>query len=159
MPTSKQPVRPRVGLASLPDIQFRKNEVDDVVNEAAKSVAANMGIAPEKLPAAVVEAIKTSTVNAMNTRTKALIQRDVDTTVKETVLKGVRPLDMLDARVQAAREGIAHISQDAKVEAVLGDTAKLLWKKFVALKTAGFTETQAFDLVLAEVQGRAARNR
>ena len=62
-------------------------------------------------------------------------------------------------RVGAARDGIAHIVQDAKVDAVLTDTAKLLWKKYQVLKAAGFSDTQAFDLVLAEVQGRSSRNR
>lgn len=159
MPQPNQPVRPLTGLASLPDIKFKQADVDGVVAEAKKAVAASMGVAPDKLPAEIVAAITTSASSAMNTRTKALIQRNVDTTVKETVLKGVKPLDMLDARVQAAKEGIAHITQDAKVDAVLADTAKLLWKKYNSLKTAGFTDTQAFDLVLAEIQGRAARNR
>lgn len=159
MPAPKQPSKPLMGLASLPDIKFQKTEIDSVVGEAAKSVAGKMGIAVDKLPDQVMEAIKTAATSAMNTRTKALIQRDVDMAVKETVLQGVKPLDMLDARVNAAKEGIAHITQDAKVDAVLADTAKLLWKKFQALKTAGFTDPQAFDLVLAEVQGRASRNR
>jgi hypothetical protein len=159
MVTRTQPAKPVVGLASLPDIKFKQADVDQVVAEAKKTVAASMGLAPDKLPAEVVDAIKASTSSAMNTRTKALIQRNVDTTVKGTVLKGVKPLDMLDARVQAARDGIAHITQDAKVDAVLADTAKLLWKKYSALKAAGFTDAQAFDLVLAEVEGRAARNR
>ena len=159
MPTPKKTTRPLTGLASLPDIKFQKTEIDSVVDEASKSLASKMGISVNKLPSDVVDAIKTATSSAMNIRTKALIQRDVDAVVKDTVLQGVKPLDMLDARVNAAKEGIAHISQNVQVDAVLSDTAKLLWKKYLALKTAGFTDTQAFDLVLAEVKGRSSRNR
>lgn len=151
--------RPITGLASLPDIKFTQAETDNVVNEAAKSVAGKMGIPVNQLSKDVMEAIRTSALSAMNVRTKALIQRDVDKSVKETVLQGVKPLEMLDARLVAAKEGIGQILKDKKVEVILADTAELLWKKFLALKKAGFTDTQAFDLVLAEVQGRASRNR
>ncbi len=159
MPSPKAQVKPAVGLASLPNIELEKTDVDGIVASATKSVASSMGIRPEQLPSTVVDAIKVSAATGISTRTKALIQRNVDSSVKDAVLKGAKPLEMLDARVQAASDGIAHIVQDGKVDAVLADTAKLLWKKYAALKTAGFTDTQAFDLVLAEVQGRAGRNR
>ena len=155
----RQTTQPITGIGSIPDINFSQSDITNVVKDAAKSLADKMGIPVNKLSVEVMEAIKTASTSAMNTRTKALIQRDVDLAVKGTILQGVKPLDMLDVRVQAARDGIAHIAQDAKVDAVLTDTANLLWKKLQALKTAGFTETQAFDLVLAEVQGRASRNR
>jgi hypothetical protein len=118
-----------------------------------------MGVREGDLPNSVKTAIKTATQNALNARSKAVIQQDVDSVVKDKVLGGVKPLDLLDARMQAAKQGIAHISADAKVDAVLTDTAKLLWKKYNALKNAGFTEDQAFNLLLGEVQGRASRNR
>lgn len=160
MPNPKTNViGPRMGSGGIPDISFSKKELDEVVSEAAKTVAAKMGVPVNSLSKEVMEAISEASNSAMNLRTKALIQRDVDLAVKGTVLKGARPIDMLDARVQAARDGISHITQDAKVDAVLADTAKLLWKKYQAFKTAGFSDTQAYDLLLAEVQGRASRNK
>jgi len=148
----------RVGSAPvLPSIVLNKKEIDTIVASATKSVAQKMGVKEDQLPASVKTAIKTATTNAIETRTKAIIQRDVDKSVKDTILKGVSPLDMLDTRVIAAKEGIAHIRTDPNVDSVLQDTSTLLWKKFNALKTAGFSETQAFDLLLAEVQGRASR--
>jgi len=156
---TRRTTMPISGIAGLPDMKFNKQEVDAVVAEATKSVAKKMGVRADKLPSKVKAAIKTAATKALNTRAKAVIQRDVDAAVKEKVLAGAKPLDLLDARMDAAKKGIAHIATDAKVEAVLGDTAKLLWKKYNALKTAGFSETQAFDLLLAEVQGRASRNR
>lgn len=140
-------------------IKFPKSDIDAVVTEAAKTVADRMGIPVSKLPAEVMEAIKSASPAALSARTQTLIQRDVESAVKETVLSGVKPVDMLDARVAAARTGIQHLAANAEVDAVLADTATLLWKKFQALKTAGFTETQAYDLLLAEVQGRSSRSR
>lgn len=150
---------PVTGLASLPDIKFTQREVDAVVTNTTKSVADKMGITVAKLPTDIKTAIRKSAISALNIRTKAIIQRDTDTVVKNKVLTGVKPLDLLDARMKAAKVGIGHIAADTKVEAVLADTAKLLWKKFKALINAGFSNTQAFDLLLAEVQGRASRSR
>ncbi len=151
------PRRPVAGIAGLPDIKFAAAEVNAVVGAATRSVAKTMGVTVAQLSSDVKAAIKTATINALNVRAKAIIQRDVDTAVKSKVLAGVSALQMLDDRVMAASQGIAQIAGDAKVDAVLADTAKLLWKKYNALKTAGFTPTQAFDLLHAEVQGRASR--
>ena len=151
--------QPSVGAAALPNITFSTAEVNALVSDATKSVAKKMGVRERDLPSSVKNAIKTATQNALNARSKAVIQRDVDSVVKDKVLGGVKPLDLLDARMQAAKQGIAHISADAKVDAVLKDTAKLLWKKYNALISAGFTEDQAFSLLLGEVQGRASRNK
>ena len=140
-------------------IKFTQQEMDALIADATASVAKKMGTTASKLPADIKTAIKAATASALDTRAKALIHRDVDSVVKEKVLAGSKPIDMLDARMQAAKDGIAHIAGDAKVEAVLSDTARLLWKKYNALKTAGFSESQAFDLLLAEAQGRASRNR
>lgn len=156
---TRRTTTPVTGTDSLPDIKFNKREVDAVVAEATKSVAKKMGVRVDKLPSNVKTAIKTATTSVLNIRAKAIIQRDVDAAVKEKVLAGAKPIDLLDSRMEAAKKGIAHIATDAKVEAVLGDTAKLLWKKHSALTNAGFTDTQAFDLLLAEARGRASRSR
>ena len=151
--------RPVTGLASLPDIKFTQEEVGAVVTSATKSVADKMGTTVDKLPSNMKSAIKTAATSALNVRTKAIIQRDVDAAVKDKVLAGAKPIDLLDNRMKAAKQGIHFIAGDTKVEKILEDTAKLLWKKFKALTGAGFNDTQAFDLLLAEVQGRASRNR
>lgn len=150
---------PVTGVASLPDIQFTQQELDTVVANATQSVAEKMGKTPAQLSADMKSAIKTAATSALNVRAKTIIQRDVDSAVKDTVLAGAKPLDLLDARMAAAKQGIGHIAADAKVAAILDDTAKLLWKKYQALKNNGFSESQSFDLLLAEVQGRASRIR
>ena len=150
MPVSKKKV------GSTP-VVLNKEEQEKIIAGATKAVAKKMGVREDKLPASVKDAIVTAATKIIDTRTKAVIQGDVDRAVKEEILKGTSPLSMLDMRVVAAKQGIAHINADPNVDSVLQDTAALLWKKYNALKTAGFSETQAFDLLLAEIKGRASR--
>lgn len=147
------------GDTSVPNMPLNESEIEIVVREAANSVAQKMGLSVVELSAEMMEAIRTASINALNTRTRALVHRDVDAAAKATLLRGTKPLDVFNDRVTAAMEGISYVAQDAKVDSVLNDTARLLWKKFQALKNSGFNEEQAFELVLAEVQGRASRNK
>jgi len=157
MPTPK--TKPRIGAAALPDIKFSQREVQLAVDEASRAVAGKMGVAVNALPAGISEAIKTATVTSFNSRAKSLILRDADSAVKSQLLRGASPMDMLGNRLRAAKDGIAHIAADGQVRDILNDTAKLLFDKLTALKTAGFTDEQAFNLLLAEVSGRAGRSR
>ncbi len=148
-----------LGASGMPDITFGKKDIDPVVDKTVQALAGKMGIKAADLPPEITKAVRSAAEAAMKARAKVVIQRDVDLAVKSTMLQGMKPLDLLDARVIAAKDGIGHIAQDKNVDAVLADTATLLRKKYTALVKAGFNEQQAFDLVLAEVQGRASRNR
>ena len=148
-----------MGASGLPDIVFGKKDIDPVVDKAVQALAGKMGIKASDMPLDVKDAVRAAAEAAMKARTKVVIQRDVDLAVKSTLLQGMKPLDLLDARVVAAKDGIGHIAQNNNVDSVLADTATLLRKKYTALVKAGFDDQQAFDLVLAEVQGRASRNR
>lgn len=159
MPQPTRTPKPSTCIAALPDIKFTKKQVDSIVHHAIRSVAFKMGTTANKLPADVKTAIKTATTSALNVRAQAVIQRDVDAAVNDTILADVKPIDILDYCIKVAQDGISHIATDDKVAAVFDHTAKLLWKKFQALTTAGFSTDQAFDLILAEVQGRASRSK
>jgi hypothetical protein len=141
------------------EIKFQKKDIDLVVNEATKTVANKMGIPTANLSKEIQDAITIAAENAMSVRAKTLIQRDVDTAVKGVVLQGVKPLDLLDARVGAAKAGMDHIIQNKNVSDVLSQTASLLWQKYNAFTKVGFSTDQAFALLIAEVKGRASRER
>ncbi len=138
-------------------IKFTPGELAAATQAAEKEVAKKMGIDPGKLSASVKAAVKAATAKAMSNRATTLIQRDADAVVKDTLLAGAKPLNLLDARMSAAKAGIHHVAGSSDVEGILQETATLLWKKFGALKSVGFTDEQAFELVLAEVSARAAR--
>jgi hypothetical protein len=62
----------------------------------------------------------------------------------------------LNNRFIAAKAGIQHVRDNrTDVDALLADAAALIYRKFKALTDAGFSEDQAFQLVLAEVKARS----
>jgi hypothetical protein len=136
-----------------------KNEVESAVNIAQSAVARKMGVSVSQLSPEIVKNIDSAVKSSLDARMQTLIHHDAEKAVKETVLAGTQPLEALDSRISAAQAGVRFVSTDAKVEAVLDDTAHLLWKKYQALIKAGFSEQQSFDLLLAEVTGRASRNK
>jgi H2-forming N5,N10-methylenetetrahydromethanopterin dehydrogenase-like enzyme len=156
MPPIKKPIV-RIPPVPVPKPPVDEKEIQAIVDAAIKSLADKMGINPASIPANIKKAIRDAVLTALSTRLNTLIQRDADTAVKDHILVGAKPLDMLDNRVSAARDAIAHIVADSRVNAVLADTANLLYKKFQALRTAGFSETQAFEILLAEIQGGASK--
>jgi hypothetical protein len=163
----KGSVRKLTGTGSTPlgdtpratQISLKAEEVSSIREQALQSIAGKMNLKVSDLPKSITSAVDEAVQTVMDTRAKALIQRDVDSAVKSRMMVGVDAAKQLGARMQAASQGLSIISQDASVDKVLRDTAKLLWKKFDCLKTAGFTEEQAFSLLQAEVAGRAGRSR
>jgi hypothetical protein len=140
-----------------PSIRFNPTDTEKVVKAALESLAKKLNVPIAQLPPDIkstVEAVAQSTLDA---RAKTIIGKDVDGAVKSELLRGVKPLDMLTERMQAAQTGIAHIAGDANVDSILADTAKLLKKKFDALHAVGFTDEQSFSLLLAETTARSGR--
>jgi hypothetical protein len=148
-----------VGGIAMPAITFSQQELKQAVDASNVAVAKSLGTTVDKLSPSIKKAVLATTKEAMANRTRTLVKRNVDSSVKQTVLAGTSPLDMLGARMSAARDGVKEVASNNDVDAILNDTAQLLFKKFNALKNAGFTEDQSFSLVLAEVSGRSARNR
>jgi hypothetical protein len=157
MPDKKRkPKRPATVTASS---SLNKKEIETALKNAKNAVAKKMGIPVAQLSSDVIQNIDSAVKDSLSSRMNSMIRHDADRAVKETVLAGAQPLEMLDSRITAAQAGVRFVSTDAKVEAVLDDTAKLLWKKYQALIKAGFTDAQAFELILAEVAGRSSRNK
>lgn len=150
---------PKIPVTGKKLINLNKKEVNSAIVSTQNAIAKQMGTTAAKLPADVNTNIELAVKNALDSRVNYLIQRDADKAVKDTVLAGAKPLELLDSRISAAQAGVRFVTGDAKVEAVLEDTAKLLWKKYQALKKAGFTDDQSYELLLAEVTGRASRNK
>lgn len=60
----------------------------------------------------------------------------------------------ITARLGTALAGVQLVSQSSDLDKILAENAKMLWKKYLALKTAGFDDTQSFQLILAEVSAK-----
>jgi hypothetical protein len=64
---------------------------------------------------------------------------------------------LISAKLTQAKAGVKVVSQSADLAEILKENAKLLRKKWQALVDAGFTKDQAYELIKAEIVGKAAR--
>jgi hypothetical protein len=63
-------------------------------------------------------------------------------------------LSRFDDKLQLAASSIGHIGQSNDVDAVLKNRAELLAKKKKALVTAGFSDDEAMEIILADIAAR-----
>lgn len=63
-------------------------------------------------------------------------------------------LGRFDDKLELAANSIAHIGQSNDVDKVLKNRAELLAKKKVALVAAGFSDTEAMQIILADIAAR-----
>jgi len=60
-------------------------------------------------------------------------------------------------RLSSALKGVQLVSQSADLKKMLEENAKMLFAKKKALVDAGFADTEAFQLILAEVTAKKAK--
>lgn len=65
--------------------------------------------------------------------------------------------DLIAGKLGQAKQGVNAVSKSADLDAILKENAKMLRKKWQALVSAGFSEDESFQLIKAEVEGKAAR--
>ena len=63
-------------------------------------------------------------------------------------------LGRFDEKLGLAAESIGHLGQSNDVDTVLKNRAELLAKKKKALVTAGFSDTEAMEILLADIAAR-----
>lgn len=108
------------------------------------------------LPAEITQAITRAARDAATRATARNLEREA-AGVARTFYQADR-VDLLIAdRLKAARDGMASVTKSPDLGTIIAENAKLLRKKWQALVDAEFTEDQAFQLILAEVEGKAAR--
>ncbi len=61
------------------------------------------------------------------------------------------------ARMQDALAGMKSVSQNADLQNILAENAKMLKQKYDALVAAGFTKAEAFDLLKIELAARKSK--
>jgi len=70
-----------------------------------------------------------------------------DTTIQEAMTN----------RLSNALKGVQLVSQSADLQKMIDENAKMLFAKKKALETAGFSQAEAFQLILAEVSAKKAK--
>jgi hypothetical protein len=108
------------------------------------------------LPSDIKEMVKEKSVEVG----MALMQQDV---TKRAVVYGkeiFREVDhskAIDERLSSALKGVELISQSADLQKMLEENAKMLFNKKQALADAGFTDNEAFQLIMAEVSAKKSK--
>ena len=63
----------------------------------------------------------------------------------------------ISTRLQDALAGVQLVTLDPKLQQILEENAKVLFAKKTALTKAGFTDSEAFQLLLAEVAAKKSK--
>jgi hypothetical protein len=147
--------RDRIGEIATP-IASRPVIVDSleqsIRQDVEASVRSQLNLAGD-VPAEVKEVIDTATKVAAARSLELTVARATEEATR-TVSRG-SVLERFDSKIKEAAAGIAHIGQSNEVDQVLKQRAELLAKKKQALVTAGFTDDQAMEIVLADIAARA----
>lgn len=90
----------------------------------------------------------------------ALIQQDVIKRAQSYGKEMLREVDhskAIDERLSSALKGVELVSQSADLQKMLEENAKMLFNKKQALANAGFTDNEAFQLIMAEVSAKKSK--
>jgi hypothetical protein len=107
---------------------------------------------PSKLKAAINKAAKDVGTQLMQQYISKQALVSGKAILREADYKG-----LINQRLVSALEGVKLVSQSTDLQKILEENAKMLYAKRKALETAGFSNDEAFQLVLAEVSAKKAK--
>jgi hypothetical protein len=101
---------------------------------------------------------------------KTAIQKEVNKAVSPDTVKkrlAVETISVVKERAEAsmlanfdntvvkAKDAISHIGGSSEVDDILKERSEMMFKKKQALVTAGFSDTEAMEIILADIAARA----
>ena len=112
--------------------------------------------ASKPLPANVKTMISKAAKETENTATLRFVKKEALTVGKEFYREQSIQTAM-NARLSSALAGVQMVSTSVDLQKMIDENAKMLFAKKTALETAGFSTTEAFQLILAEVSAKKAK--
>jgi hypothetical protein len=126
----------------------------EVKKELEKEYRTKLKLAADKpLPKEIQGAIDKKSVEVTSVIAEQFVGKSAIATGK-AMFRPDDPALAIGERLGSALAGVKVVSQSADLDKILAENAKMLKKKYEALKTAGFTEDQSFQLILAEVSAK-----
>ncbi len=147
------PPKPSIPGPGLPTITVRPLQ-DKISAQLEQEYKKRLNVA--ELPSDMKAAIKAASENTAQRAT----QRNLEVEAQKIARSFYQPASidvLIGSKLSQAVAGVQLVSQSADLGAILTENAKMLRKKWKALVDAGFTEDQSFELIKAEVEGKAAR--
>ncbi len=121
--------------------------------EVGQSVRKRLGLAAgAPIPPSVQSIIDTAVLTASRQAIELGVTKDAEQAANDTSVQVV--FDGFAEKVSVARQGIDLIQGSQDVQAILQRRAELLWAKRRALEAAGFSSTEAMQIILAELGPR-----
>jgi hypothetical protein len=108
------------------------------------------------LPPKISRAIDETATTVAGTLTKQNMTKKAVQVGKE-LFRDVDHAKAIGDRLSSALKGVQMVSQSADLKKMLEENAKMLFAKKKALVDAGFTDTEAFQLILAEVTAKKSK--
>jgi sulfate adenylyltransferase subunit 1 (EFTu-like GTPase family) len=126
-----------------------EGQIQSVVS---KRMGQRLGVAPASLPSELKTLISSASAAAAQQAVELAVTKDLEEAVGDVSRGSV--LGRFDARVDLARKGLDHISASNDVKAIMKKRATMLAEKKAALENAGFSSTEAMEIVLADIAAR-----
>jgi len=146
---------PPVAPAELPHQKLTIKQVTDVIErQLTKDYTARLNITalPPEIQAGIVSAAAVAAARA----TRANLENEALKIAKQFFQPASVP-QLIAGKLQQAKAGVQIVSGSADLATILDENAKMLAAKRAALEKNGFKPDEAFQLILAEIQGKAAR--
>lgn len=136
----------------MPDDQIPQVLFDRAFDAAKTNFASRMGL--EDLAPDVEEMISTKVRDALQLKwneAAVAVADGIDPLLETPTARGER----INKSLAVSVESVSLLAGDTKYAELLENTASMTYQKYQALQTAGFSEDQAFQLILAEAQNRS----
>jgi uncharacterized protein YpuA (DUF1002 family) len=137
---------------SLATRQVQVKQVEEKIRaEVETKLKAQLGLSG-RLPADLKEVVDNAAVSA----SQQALDLSVTRLVEEAAREVARPAGFtrFDEKLKLAADSVAHIKGSSEVDKVLTERANLLAQKKQALVTAGFTDGEAMQILLADIAAR-----
>jgi len=149
------PVNP-IGPVVLPHHNVAIKEIQDKIElklTADYKARLNVAVLPDNIAGAIRSASQVAAQRASRANFEAEAFRAAKTFFQPTDVK-----TLIGNKLKQAKDGVALVAASADLAAILAENASMLAKKRKALEDTGaFSKEEAFQMILAEIEGKAAR--
>jgi hypothetical protein len=153
MPPPRENPRSRIVVGPLTPRAVTMKSVEDAIrNNVETTVKKQLSISGD-LPADVKEIVDSAARSAAATSIELAVTRATEEAARDVGRKTL--LDRFDDKIKVAAGSLTHIGQSGEVDKVLKGRSELLAKKRAALVTAGFSNDEAMQILLADIAARA----
>jgi hypothetical protein len=145
--------QPSVDLSSLTARRVSVDSVEDTIRKDMESAGRAQLSLQGTLPAEIKEAVSATAKTAAATAVELSVARAAEEATRDVGRANITT--RFDDKIKVAAASLGHISQSSDVDEVLRKRSELLAKKRDSLVTAGFTNEEAMQILLADVGARA----